>query len=112
MAPDKPKLRLTIDTTAPIGAVDTEGKGSADVAFPRITVEAVASDEPKIECKAQFSDRRRVTYTDGLTAAFPVGTTPVACVAIYAGSVSPSELFTVTVCQAGTLFENGACAGG
>jgi hypothetical protein len=111
--PDKPKLLLTIDRTAPIGAVDTEGKGSAEVAFPRITAEDIGGGAPKIVCKAQFIDRRQVTYEEGLKVAFPVATTPVACVAIdTTGNVSPSELFTVTVCKAGTLFENGACAGG
>jgi hypothetical protein len=100
---------LTIDKSAQVGAT-AEGE-LATVAFPSMSAKDVSGGIPKIICEGRFKDKK-LTYEPGVAAAFPIGTTPVVCIAYGDSGESPAVKFPVTVCKPGVFFVDGACNGG
>jgi hypothetical protein len=99
---------LSLDATAPIG-VTAEGE-FAKVAFPALTAKTLNGATAEITCEGGFKGKT-LTYKPGVTAAFPVGTTDVTCIARTSEGESPAVKFTVTVCTPGVFFVDGACNG-
>jgi hypothetical protein len=87
------------------------GATSAEVAFPAINATDAVTGSPRVECVGKFA-ASPLAYAAGAKATFPLGATDVSCTAKDdAGNLSPAGNFTVTVCEDGFTFANGACAG-
>jgi hypothetical protein len=108
---DSIKVLLSLDAATSAGATAAEGADIATVVFPALTAKTLNGATAEITCEGGFKGKT-LTYKPGVTAAFPVGTTDVACIARTSEGESPAVKFTVTVCKPGVFFVDGACNGG
>jgi hypothetical protein len=101
-----------------VGALPAEAPASVDTAMAVVPLpELAASDNvtasPIITCDAPGATPSSLTFSKGVSATFPLGSTTVTCRAQdAAGNISPNVTFAVSVvCPTGFAASGTACAG-